>query len=126
MSEREEQAGGQRLLAVLHELAGDVVDGRDVVGIDRVPQAEAIGQEARAEQHRMIMEYDESAGPDDHIGGDQEGTDGDDLARQAWMVRACIVVAGRPQKGARHGTSMIEGPLAEPQYDVLTSNIIHG
>jgi len=21
---------------------------------------------------------------------------------------------------------MIEGPLAEPQYDVLTSNIIHG
>ena len=52
MSEREEQASGQRLLAVLHELAGDVVDGRDMVGINRVPQAEAVGQEARAEQHR--------------------------------------------------------------------------
>jgi hypothetical protein len=35
----------------------------------------------------MIMENNESARPDDHIGSDQEATDSDDLARQA-----CIVV----------------------------------
>ena len=69
----------------------------------------------------LAMESKESPGPGGHIGGDQKGADGDDLARQA-----CIVVVERPQEGVRHGTSIIGGPLAGPicWYDVLISNII--
>src|SRR5262245_20773679 len=120
MPQREEQAGGHRLLAFLHELAGDVVDGGDVVGVNRVTQAEAVGQQARAEQHGMIVENDERCRPGGRIGGDQEGADGDDLAPQV-----CTVVVEQPQKSAQHNTSTFAGPLVKPgQYDVVNQNII--
>ena len=53
MAEREEEADRDRPLAVLHQLAGDVVDRRDVVGVDRMPQPERVGEKRRAEQHRV-------------------------------------------------------------------------
>ncbi len=56
MAEREEEADADRALAFLHQLAGDVVDGGDMVGIDGVTQAEAVGQQRGAEQHRMLAE----------------------------------------------------------------------
>jgi hypothetical protein len=37
MAEREEEADAKRALAVIHQLAGGVVDGGDVVGIERMP-----------------------------------------------------------------------------------------
>ena len=43
MSEGEEQPDGDRALTLLHQLARDVVDRGDVVGVDGVPQAEAVG-----------------------------------------------------------------------------------
>ena len=50
VAEREEEADRQRLLAFLHQLAHDIVDGRDVVGIERMPQAERVGQKRGAQQ----------------------------------------------------------------------------
>ena len=47
--EGEEEAHRQRPLAVIDELAGGVVDGRDVVGVEGMPHAERVGQDAGAE-----------------------------------------------------------------------------
>ena len=52
VAEREHEADGDGALALLHELAGDVVDGGDVVGVDGVAQAEAVGEQRGAEQER--------------------------------------------------------------------------
>ncbi len=71
MAEREEQADADRALTLLHQLAGDIVDGGDVVGIDGVAQTEAIGQKGGAEQHRVVVEADHRRQPSQHIGGDE-------------------------------------------------------
>ena len=42
-----------RTLAVLHQLPGDVVDRRDVVGVEGVTQPEAVGQRRGPEQQRI-------------------------------------------------------------------------
>ena len=55
VAEREEKANRDRPLAFLHQLAGDVVDCCDVVGIDGVAQAEAISQQRSAKQHRVML-----------------------------------------------------------------------
>jgi hypothetical protein len=39
---REEESDGDGALTLVHELSGRIVDGGDVVGIDRVSQAEAV------------------------------------------------------------------------------------
>jgi hypothetical protein len=46
VAEREEEADCDRPLALLHQLAGDVVDRGDVIRVDRVPQSEAIGDQS--------------------------------------------------------------------------------
>ena len=48
--EREEESDRYRTLSFLHQFAGYVVDGRNVVGIDGMPQAEAVGEECCTEQ----------------------------------------------------------------------------
>ena len=50
MAEREEQADADRALAFLHQLARDVVDGGDMVGVDRMAQPEHVGEQRGAEQ----------------------------------------------------------------------------
>ena len=57
MAEREEQADAERPLALLHQLARDIVDGGDVVGVDGMAQAEAVGEQRRAEQQRLVVEH---------------------------------------------------------------------
>ena len=47
MPEREEQPGRDRLLALLHQLAHDIVDGGDVIGVHGVSQPEHISEERR-------------------------------------------------------------------------------
>ena len=49
VTEREEEADADWTLALLHQLAGDVVDRGDMIGVDRVAQAERIGQQRRAQ-----------------------------------------------------------------------------
>ena len=48
MTEREEEADADRPLAVVHQLARDVVDRGDMVGVDRVTEAEHPSQGRRA------------------------------------------------------------------------------
>jgi len=48
MAEREVEAHRHRSAALLHEFAGDVVDGGDVIGIDGVARAETVGEQRRA------------------------------------------------------------------------------
>jgi hypothetical protein len=52
----EEETDSHRALTLLHQLAGDVVDRSDVVSVNRMPQAEAIGECRRAEQQRTVMQ----------------------------------------------------------------------
>ena len=39
-----------RPLAFLHQFAGDVVDRGNMVGIDRMPEAETVGEQCRRQQ----------------------------------------------------------------------------
>ena len=82
MAERKEEADADRPLALLHQLARDVVDRRDMIGVDRVAQAEGIGEQRRAEQHRLVVQGDERPEPDENIAADQNGVDGDQPAAQ--------------------------------------------
>ena len=63
MPEREEEADPDRPLAVLQQLARDVVDRRYVVGIDRVAQAERVGEQRRAELHGIVAKGEERPTP---------------------------------------------------------------
>ena len=49
VAEGEEEPGAQRALAVGHQLAGGVVDGGDVIGVEGVPDAEGPGGEGHPE-----------------------------------------------------------------------------
>ncbi len=63
MAERKHEADCHGLLAFLHELARDVVDGGEVIGIHRMPQPEAVGQQRRAQQDRVAMKGDQGPAP---------------------------------------------------------------
>jgi hypothetical protein len=78
MAERKEQTDGHRPLAILHELAGDIVDCGDVVGIDRVTQPERVRDDGAPEQHRMVVEEQERGRPGGAVRGEQDGVDPDD------------------------------------------------
>ena len=86
VAERKEKADANRTLALLHELAGDVVDRRDMVGVDCVAQAERIGQQRRAEEDRPRFKDDERPEPDDNITSDQDAVDGQQTAAQIWAA----------------------------------------
>ena len=58
----------ERPLPILHQLARDVVDRRNVVGVDRVAQAESVREERRAEQQRVGVECAERPRPRGEIG----------------------------------------------------------
>ena len=49
MAQREEESDADRLLALLHQFSRYVVDCRDVIGIDGVAQAKAVGEKAEAQ-----------------------------------------------------------------------------
>ena len=53
-----------------------------MIGVDRVAQPEAVGQEGGAEQHRIVVEGDQRPAPGRHIDGDQQPIDADDPAAQ--------------------------------------------
>src|SRR5579862_2880000 len=79
MAEREEQADRIRPLAFLHQLAHDVVDGGDVVGIDGMAQAEYISEEGGAEQRRPPRQGNQRPDPDQCARRQQHDIDRADL-----------------------------------------------
>ena len=80
MAEREKQPDPDRAPAFLHELAGHVVDRRDVIGVERVSQTETVGERGRAEQQRIGVEGDERPQPCGGVEDEQEDVDRDDFA----------------------------------------------
>ena len=63
VAEREEEADAERALALLEQLAGGVVDRRDVVGVERVPQPERVGERAEARERRVAARVVEEEAP---------------------------------------------------------------
>ena len=55
MTERKEEPDADRALSLLHQLARDVVDRGDMIGINGVPQTEPVSQQCRAEIHGLVM-----------------------------------------------------------------------
>ncbi len=53
MAEREEQPRGDRAPAVAPQLARDVVDRRDMVGVEAVAQAKEVGKRANSQDRRV-------------------------------------------------------------------------
>lgn len=71
MAERKIEPDTARCTARLHQLAHDVVDGGDVVGIDGVAQAEHPGQQRSRQHRRPVSEQREGPGPCGDVGGDE-------------------------------------------------------
>ena len=67
-------------LAFLHQLAGDVVDCGDVIGVDGVAQAQTVGQQCGAEQHGIMTKGHERPEPGRHVEQEQDAIDASDLA----------------------------------------------
>jgi hypothetical protein len=53
VAEREEVAHAQRALTVVDQFARRVVDGGDVVGVERMAHTECVGQHSRAHAERL-------------------------------------------------------------------------
>ena len=69
MTEREVKADGNGAFALLHQLASDVVDGGNVIGVHRVAQAERVGEERGAQEQRVRRrEEEEGQNPNDRVG----------------------------------------------------------
>ena len=72
MTQREKEPGGIGRLGFPHQLADEVIDGGDMVGIDGVSQAKDVGQEGGAEQGRPVGEGAPGPQPGSDIGEDQQ------------------------------------------------------
>ncbi len=99
VAEREHEADGDGALAFLHELAGDVVDGGDVVGVDGVAEAEAVGEQRGAEQERIVAEGDDGPEPGAGIEEEKQDVDADDFVAK---IAGSVVEEGE-QAGTRRG-----------------------
>ncbi len=53
--EREEEADPERAFALLQQVPGGVVDGADVIGVEGMPQPEAIGEGGRAGEYQVPL-----------------------------------------------------------------------
>ena len=92
MAERKEEADRDRPLPLLHQLAGHVVDGGDMIGVERVAQAEGVGEHRRAEEDRVIAKRGKGPKPRGDIRPDQQNVGADHLRSQ---VAALIVEKAR-------------------------------
>ncbi len=87
MPESEEETHGDGHLTLLHQLAGDVVDGGDMVGIDRVAQTQPVNDQRDAEQLRLVREAGKGPEPGSDVQGGEEGVNRDEPTAQAVRPR---------------------------------------
>jgi hypothetical protein len=87
VTERKEHSERHRAAAALHHLAGRIVDRRDMVRIDRVAQAEAIGQHGGADQGRMAVEGNPYPQPDECVRRRQQNHHRDDSGAHGKRIR---------------------------------------
>ena len=74
---REEEPDAQRPLALVDELAGRVVDGRDVIGVEGVAHPERVGEDPRADAEELglgdvvvVPEGEGEHAPAEHVQAD--------------------------------------------------------
>ena len=72
MPERKHEPDGNRAFAFLHELAGHIVDGRNMVSIHRMAKAETVGKKGGAQQYREMTEGQDRPEPRRSIEYDQD------------------------------------------------------
>jgi hypothetical protein len=86
MAEGEHQAHGHRLFSLLHELAGHIVDGGNVVGINGVAQSETVGEKRGAEKDGKAVKGQERPCPGGEIEPNEKNVEGDDFVAQIpWL-----------------------------------------
>src|SRR5580692_8915188 len=83
MPQCKEKTDGDRPLSLLHQLARDVVDRRNVVGIDGVTKPETIGQHGGSDQNRLMREGDEGPYPGRQIGKNEQAVNSGDPGPKA-------------------------------------------
>ena len=59
-----------------------------MIGVDRMAQAERIGEQSRAEQERPGMQREQRPQPDEDIAADQRGIDSNQSAAE---IRATLI-----------------------------------
>src|ERR1035437_7364609 len=67
VAEREEEPDPERATAFGDQLAGGVVDRRDVIGVERVPKPEAVGEDREPAEHRVAGGIERDQAPPDHV-----------------------------------------------------------
>src|SRR5438876_666473 len=67
VTEGEEEAGAERPLAALEERARRVVDGRDVIGVERMPEAERVRKHAQAGERGVARGVVGEEPPAEHV-----------------------------------------------------------
>ena len=72
--------------AFLHQFAGHVVDRRDVIRVESVPEAKTIGERSRAEEDRIIVEGGNRPQPRGGVEDEQEGIDRNHSASDALLL----------------------------------------
>src|SRR5438067_13060955 len=75
MAERKEEADADRPLAILEQLAGGVVDSRYVVGIEGVPQTEAVGQTTESNEGGVLAGRRQEQPPAGEVDEDDGGVE---------------------------------------------------
>src|ERR1700692_67649 len=117
MSQRKEEADGDRPLALLHQLARDVVDRRNVVGIDGVTKPEAVGQNRGSDQNRLMRERDESPDPGRQIGKNKQAVNSGDPAPETQQSGIGLVAQKYRFRMRSHGGPSIRKtfPIMSPQ-----------
>ncbi len=80
MAEREHEPDRDRPFAFLHQLASDIVDGRNVVGVDGVAQAKAVSEERSPHQQRKMAKSESRPKPSGHIESKQNCINPDNFA----------------------------------------------
>ena len=70
MPEREHEADRDRPFSLLHQLAGHVVDGGNVVRVHGMTQAKTVSKKRGSEEHRVAMEGNAGPNPRAQVEGE--------------------------------------------------------
>src|SRR5579859_8020932 len=86
MTEREEQANRHRLLFLLHQLAGHVINSGYMIGIYGMAQAKTVSSRRHWQQQRVAEGDQQRNHPQAQVEAYQQSVDADNLAAQTWGV----------------------------------------
>ena len=86
MAEGEEEPDRHRPPILLHQFSRHIVDGGDVVGVNRVPQAKAVGQKTQAECGRVSVKHGQRQRPGGDVQANEEEVDQTDATAQGILL----------------------------------------